>query len=166
MDAPGARAEVASIATRKVAWVLDGLFILIVMAGTATTGAGPHAGGSNGQVLAKRIPVALRDIVMVHSSLGVVFLGVVAGMVLVLQGTGAPSRLRGAASRLLIVAFAQGIIGFVQYATHLPPLLVELHILGATSLTIGVTTFQLTQVARDKDPDYAKAKAALVTATA
>ena len=164
--APGARAEVASIATRKVAWVLDGLFILIVMAGTATTGAGPHAGGSNGQVLAKRIPVALRDIVMVHSSLGVVFLGVVAGMVLVLQGTGAPSRLRGAASRLLIVAFAQGIIGFVQYATHLPPLLVELHILGATSLTIGVTTFQLTQVARDKDPDYAKAKAALVTATA
>ena len=164
--APGARAEVASIAPRKVAWVLDGLFILIVMAGTATTGAGPHAGGSNGQVLAKRIPVALRDIVMVHSSLGVVFLGVVAGMVLVLQGTGAPSRLRGAASRLLIVAFAQGIIGFVQYATHLPPLLVELHILGATSLTIGVTTFQLTQVARDKDPDYAKAKAALVTATA
>ena len=159
--APGARADVASIATRKVAWVLDGLFIL-----TATTGAGPHAGGSNGQVLAKRIPVALRDIVMVHSSLGVVFLGVVAGMVLVLQGTGAPSRLRGAASRLLIVAFAQGIIGFVQYATHLPPLLVELHILGATSLTIGVTTFQLTQVARDKDPDYAKAKAALVTATA
>ena len=164
--APGARAQVASEATRRVAWVLDGLFVLIVMAGTATTGAGPHAGGSDGQVLAKRIPVALRDIVMVHSSLGVVFLGVVAGMVLVLQGTGAPSRLRGAASRLLIVAFAQGIIGFVQYATHLPPLLVELHILGATSLTIGVTTFQLTQVARDKDPDYAKAKAALVTATA
>ena len=126
---------------------------------TATTGAGPHAGGSEGQILAKRIPVALRDIVMVHSSLGVVFVGVVVGMFLVLEGTGAPSRLRGAAKRLLIVAFAQGVIGFVQYATHLPPLLVELHILGATSLTIGVTTFQLTQVARDKDPDYAAQRA-------
>ena len=106
--APQARAEIVSPATRKVAWLLDGIFVLIVIAGTATTG-----------------------------------------------GTGAPSRLRGAAKRLLIVGFAQGIIGFVQYATHLPPLLVELHVLGATSLTIGVTTFQLTQVARDKDPDYA-----------
>ena len=157
--APQARAEIVSPATRKVAWLLDGIFVLIVIAGTATTGAGPHAGGSEGQVLAKRIPVALRDIVMVHSSLGVIFLGVVAGMFLVLEGTGAPSRLRGAAKRLLIVGFAQGIIGFVQYATHLPPLLVELHVLGATSLTIGVTTFQLTQVARDKDPDYAAQRA-------
>lgn len=159
--APGARAEVASQATRKVAWLLDALFVLVVMAGTATTGAGPHAGGSEGQVLARRIPVALRDIVMVHSSLGVVFLGVVAGMYLVLEGTGAPARLRGASKRLLVVAFAQGLIGFVQYATHLPPLLVELHVLGATSLTIGVTTFQLTQVARDKDPDLAAQKALL-----
>jgi cytochrome c oxidase assembly protein subunit 15 len=148
---PGARAEVASAATRKVAWFLDGVFTLVIIAGTAATGAGPHAGGNHGQLVAKRLPVALRDIVMVHSALAVGFVGLVLGVFLVLEGIGAPGRLRGGARRLLIVAVAQGIIGFVQYAAHLPAWLVEIHVLGAVSLTIGVVSFQLAQIARDRD---------------
>lgn len=148
-----ARADVASPATRQVARLLCGIFAVVVVLGTAATGAGPHAGGHDGQVVARRLPVALRDIVLAHSSVAVLFLGTVVGTFLVLEGIGAPARLRGAARRLLVVGVAQGVVGFVQYATHLPALLVELHVLGAVSLTIGVTTFQLSQVARDKDPD-------------
>ena len=147
----GARAEVASAATRKVAWCLDGVFALVIIAGTAATGAGPHAGGNHGQLVAKRLPVALRDIVMAHSAIAVGFVGLVLGVFLVLEGIGAPGRLRGGARRLLIVAVAQGIIGFVQYAAHLPAWLVEIHVLGAVSLTIGVVSFQLAQIARDRD---------------
>jgi cytochrome c oxidase assembly protein subunit 15 len=160
---PGARAEVANQATRKVAWALDALFVCVVIAGTAATGSGPHAGGSEGQVIARRLPVALRDVVMAHSSFAVAFLGAVLATFLILDATGAPGRLRGAAKRLLVVGVAQGAIGFLQYATHLPALLVELHVLGAVSLTIGVTTFQLSQVARDKDPDLAAELAAAAT---
>ena len=56
-----------------------------------------------------------------------------------------------AAKRLLVVGAAQGVIGVVQYTTHLPALLVELHVIGAISLTIGVLHFQLVQVARDRE---------------
>lgn len=147
----GSRADVASSATRKVSWVIVGLFILVVMAGTATTGTGPHAGGSQGELVAKRIPVALRDMVMAHSAFAVAFVGVVLATFVILDGIGAPARLRSASKRLFLVGLAQGAIGFIQFATHLPAWLVELHVLGAVSLTMGVTGFQLAQVARDKE---------------
>ena len=82
---PGARAEVASPATRQVARALDVLFVLVIIAGTAATGAGPHAGGSQGQLVAKRLPVALRDIVMAHSALAVGFVGAVLVLFLILE---------------------------------------------------------------------------------
>ena len=154
---PSARADVASPGTRRVAWVLDGLFVLVIAAGTAVTGTGPHAGGSQGQLVAKRIPVALKDMVMAHSALAVAFVAMVLATVLILQGIGGPARLRGASMRLLVIGALQGLVGYLQFVTHLPPLLVELHVLGAVSLTIGVTSFQLAQVARDKEPAAAQA---------
>lgn len=163
---PGARADVASPGTRKAALVLDVLFAAVIAAGTATTAAGPHAGGSQGQLVAKRLPMALRDIVMVHSSVAVAFVGCVLGLVLVLEATGAPARIRGGSRRLLLIGCAQGAIGFIQYATHLPAWLVELHVVGAVSLTIGVTSFQLGQIARDKDPDVVAEKQRVATARA
>jgi cytochrome c oxidase assembly protein subunit 15 len=147
----GSRADVASQATRRLAWVLDGVFVLVIIFGTGTTGAGPHAGGSQGQLVAKRLPVALKDIVMAHSAAAVAFIGMVTATWLILEATGGPARIRGGAKRLFLVGVAQGGIGFIQYATHLPAWLVELHVVGAVSLTIGVTSFQLGQVARDKE---------------
>lgn len=149
---PGARADIASPPTRRAAIVLCGLFFLVIAAGTGATGTGPHAGGSQGQDVAKRLPIALKDAVFAHSALAMVFLGMVLATFLILESTQGPARLRRGARTLLYVALAQGAIGFIQYATHLPAWLVELHVLGATSLTIGVTNFQLGQVARDKEP--------------
>ena len=147
----GARAEVANEATQRVARVISAVFALVIIAGTATTGSGPHAGGSQGQLVAKRLPFALRDVVMAHAAIATAFVGLVAATFIILESIGAPQRLRGGARRLLIVSCIQGAIGFIQYATHLPAWLVEIHVLGAVSLTIGVTNFQLGQVARDKE---------------
>ena len=77
--------------------------------------------------------------------------GIVAGAYLVLERTGAAARVTTGAKRLLVVGAAQGVVGVVQYATHLPVLLVELHVLGAVAITIGVLQFQLAQVARDRE---------------
>ena len=148
---PGARADVASPATRKVAWVIDGVFALVIVFGTSTTGSGPHAGGSQGQDVAKRLPFALKDVVLAHSAAALAFIGLVTATWLILEASGGPARIRGGAKRLFLVGCAQGAVGFLQYATHLPAWLVELHVIGACSLTIGVTSFQLGQVARDKE---------------
>ena len=147
----GARADVASPATRKFAVVLSAVYALVIVFGTGATGSGPHAGGTQGDLVAKRLPIALKDTVMAHAVVAMAFIGMVTALFFILESIDAPSRLRGASKRLFLVGMAQGAIGFIQYATHLPAWLVEIHVLGAVSLTIGVTSFQLAQIARDKD---------------
>ena len=118
------------------------LLALVIGAGTATTGAGPHAGDSTGQQVAKRIPIALRDMAELHSSLALLLIGVTIGLVVALHMGDVPERVRRSARILMTVMVAQAAVGYAQYFTHLPALLVEVHILGATALVIGaVQTF-------------------------
>ena len=115
------------------------LLALVIAAGTATTGAGPHAGDASGQQVAKRIPIALRDMAELHSSLALLLIGVTIGLVVGLHMGDVPERVRRAARILMVVMVAQAGVGYTQYFTHLPALLVEVHILGATALVIGAT---------------------------
>jgi heme a synthase len=118
------------------------LLALVIGAGTATTGAGPHAGDSSGQQVAKRIPVALRDMAELHSSLALLLIGVTIGLVVALHVGDVPDRVRRAGRILMVVMVAQAGVGYAQYFSHLPALLVELHLVGVTALVIGsVQTF-------------------------
>jgi cytochrome c oxidase assembly protein subunit 15 len=118
------------------------LLAIVIGAGTATTGAGPHAGDSSGQQVAKRIPIALRDMAELHSSLALLLIGVTVGLVVALHVIDVPDRVRRAARILMVVMVAQAAVGYTQYFTHLPALLVEVHLLGVTALVIGsVQTF-------------------------
>ena len=92
--------------------------------------------------MAKRIPVPLRDMAELHSSLALLLVGVTVGLVVALHVTDVPERVRRSGRILLAVMVAQAAVGYTQYFTHLPALLVEIHILGATALVIGaVQTF-------------------------
>ena len=113
------------------------LLAIVIGAGTATTAAGPHAGDSSGQQVAKRIPIALRDMAELHSSLALLLIGVTIGLVVALHVADVPERVRRAARILMMVMFAQAAVGYTQYFTHLPALLVEAHLLGVTALVIG-----------------------------
>jgi cytochrome c oxidase assembly protein subunit 15 len=118
------------------------LLAVVIAAGTATSGAGPHAGDSSGQQVAKRLPVALRDMAELHSSLALLLIGITIGMVVALHMVDVPERVRRSARILMGVMVAQAAVGYTQYFTHLPALLVEVHLLGATALVIGsVQTF-------------------------
>jgi heme A synthase len=55
-----------------------------------------------------------------------------------------------------MISLLQAAIGVTQYLTHLPVVLVELHVAGAVSLTIGVTQFHLRQSAHDREPGTRK----------
>jgi cytochrome c oxidase assembly protein subunit 15 len=119
------------------------LLALVLAAGTATTGAGPHAGSAQGQDAAKRLPVALRDMAELHSTLAVFLVGVTLALAVALHALDVPERVRRAARILVVVLVAQAAVGYTQYFTHLPAGLVELHVLGATALVIGFTQFFL-----------------------
>jgi len=117
-------------------WMLP-VLILAIAAGTATTGAGPHAGGKG----AKRIPIALADMARTHAEI-VLFLGVMTLVLLyLLDRTKAPERVALRGRILLAVMVAQGFIGYTQYFTHLPPLLVGLHVFGVTVLWTAMLWF-------------------------
>jgi cytochrome c oxidase assembly protein subunit 15 len=120
-----------------------GLLGLVLVAGTFTTGAGPHAGNSEGQLVARRIPVALRDMAELHSSLAVLLVGLTLGLVVALHVAAVPERVRRAGRVLCGVMVFQAVVGYTQYFTHLPGALVEGHVLGATALVVGTVQFLL-----------------------
>ncbi len=120
-----------------------GLLVAVLVAGTFTTGAGPHAGNATGQLVAKRIPIALRDMAELHSSLALLLVGVCVGLAVALHAMAVPEGVRRAARVLCGVLFLQAAIGYTQYFTHLPAALVELHVLGATVLVVGAVQFVL-----------------------
>ncbi|HEY6426191.1 MAG TPA: COX15/CtaA family protein [Acidimicrobiales bacterium] len=140
--APGSAHLLVPRVLIRLYYGLLALLALVLAAGTATTGAGPHAGDSSGQQIAKRIPIALRDMAELHSSLALLLVGLTLGLVVALHAVGVPERVRRAARVLMVVMVAQAAVGYSQYFTHLPALLVEVHLLGATAIVIGtVQTF-------------------------
>jgi heme a synthase len=117
---------------------------IVITAGTAATGAGPLAGNSQGQEVAKRIPLAFRDLAELHAVLAMLLVGMTIGLVVGLHMGDIPERVRRAGRILLAVMVAQAAVGYTQYFTHLPALLVEVHILGATVLVVGAVQCFLT----------------------
>ncbi len=147
---PGARADVRDPHFRLIARLLWVPFVLVVVAGTGATGSGPHAGASQGQLVARRLPFSFADATWTHSVLAVLFLGMVTGLAASVWRADVPLALRHGVRRLVLTALAQAVLGFAQYATHVPAALVELHIAGAVSLAIGVTQFHVKQTAHDR----------------
>lgn len=154
---PGARSDIRDGHFLLIARLLWIPFIVLLITGTMTTGSGPHAGASQGQLVARRLPFAFSSAAWVHSLAAVLFIGLVTGLLFAIWSSDAPNALRRGVRRLVIISLIQAAIGVTQYLTHVPPLLVELHIVGAVSLTIGVTQFHLRQSAHDREPGTRRA---------
>ncbi len=117
--------------TRGALWltrVLVGLLVLVLAAGAATTGAGPHAGGKG----AKRIPIGLEDMTRIHAEIVITSALVLLALLWVLWRTNAPSHVQDSGRILLGAMIVQGVIGYTQFFTHLPAVLVGIHVLGAS----------------------------------
>jgi cytochrome c oxidase assembly protein subunit 15 len=70
-------------------------------------------------------------VAQLHTDLVMLLIGVSVALWFALRATSAPRDTQRAAVVLIAVELAQGTIGFVQYFTHLPVLLVGLHMAGA-----------------------------------
>jgi cytochrome c oxidase assembly protein subunit 15 len=119
------------------------LLALVLAAGSATTGASPDGGSSQGQVRAKRIPVSLQALAELHADLALFLVGFALALAVALHAIDVPERVRRAGRMLVGVLVLQAGVGYAQYFTHLPAALVELHVAGATVLVIGTTQFLL-----------------------
>jgi len=154
----GAEAVIRDQHFYKVARFLWIPYAIVIMAGTVTTGAGPHPGSISQQHHARRIDIAFSSAAWIHSIAAVTFIALIAGLLLAIWHTNAPAPLQLGVRRLALIGLLQAAIGFSQYWLHDPAWLVELHILGAVSVTIGVTQLNLRQVARARVPGTQRAK--------
>lgn len=137
------------------------LAAVVIAAGAATTGAAPDAGGAKGQLVAPRIPVTLRQIAELHSTLALFLVGVVLSLAVALHAMDVPERVRRAARVLVVVLVLQAAVGYAQYFTHLPGALVELHELGATVLVVGAVHFFLALTHRAAEQSAGRSVAAM-----
>ncbi|MEU9985879.1 COX15/CtaA family protein [Streptomyces sp. NPDC048045] len=122
-------------AVQQLVWFLVAASMLLIAAGTVVTGAGPHAGDSKE---VERIPIDWETVSKLHAVLAWIVVTLTFALWFVLKAVDAP---RGPLDRtrdLFLILLGQGVIGYVQYFTHLPEALVGLHMLGSCLVWIGV----------------------------
>jgi cytochrome c oxidase assembly protein subunit 15 len=140
LPAPSAPRPVLALswATFAAAWA-------VLYVGTVVTGAGPHAGDEK----APRNGLSPLQTAQLHADLVFLYVGLTVGLLAVLAATHARPQAVRAVQVLLAVELAQGAIGFVQYFTHVPVVLVGFHMLGAA--VIMATTTWAVLVTREGD---------------
>jgi cytochrome c oxidase assembly protein subunit 15 len=127
--------------TRRLARATVTLTALVIFAGTIVTGSGPHAGDD----LAERFNLDPRMMSWIHADLVIALIGVTVALLIAIRlGEAEDTRSSwGVSARnFLIICLAQGLIGYTQYFTGLPELLVGFHILG--SVLVWLTVWNLT----------------------
>lgn len=116
----------------------------VIVLGVVVTGSGPHAGDRG----AKRNGLDPATISQAHADLVFLLIGLSVALWFALRAIGAPAPAVKAAGLFVVVELAQGLIGFVQYFTHLPAVLVGAHMLGAC--LVWVATLNVLWRLRDR----------------
>lgn len=110
--------------------------------GTVVTGAGPHTGSHEGQVI-ERLPFAVREAARIHAVAVWILLALTLYTLWRARRDRAPAAVQARGGVLLAVLCAQGAIGYVQYFNNVPAALVAVHIGGATALWVAVLRYRL-----------------------
>jgi heme a synthase len=125
---------------RVLGWLVVAAAAVVVTTGTVVTATGPHAGDDS----AERFDLALPDVARVHGTAVIALLALVLALLRVLWRDGAPNPVTDAARVLLVVLVAQAAVGYTQWFTGVPALLVGVHVLGAVAVWVAVVRTALT----------------------
>ena len=148
--------------------VLCGTIVLVT--GTIVTGSGPHSGSESQQTKealdaeipsmnlsvsdleVERLPFAVPDVTRVHGISMILFLLIMLIVLLKIK-TDRPTSLPQA-QNLLVAIIAQAAIGYIQYFSDVPALLVGFHVAGATLIWILTLRLRLSLhlPTKDKSP--------------
>jgi cytochrome c oxidase assembly protein subunit 15 len=106
--------------------ILIWLTLIVITVGTIVTGSGPHAGDAD----AKRFNLDPKSLSWLHADFVIALLVLTTLLWLLIRQTSA-NLLARKIQIFLIIVISQGLIGYIQYATGLPELVVGFHLLGA-----------------------------------
>ncbi|MFC8568282.1 heme A synthase [Streptomyces sp. NPDC057245] len=134
-EGDGAPRPLVGRAIQQLVWVLTGVSVLLIAVGTVVTGAGPHAGDSSD---VPRMPVDWEMVSKAHAVLAWIVVTLTFALWFVLKAVDAPKGPLSRTRDLFLVLLAQGVVGYVQYFTDLPEILVGLHMLGSCLVWIAV----------------------------
>ncbi|SCL19135.1 cytochrome c oxidase assembly protein subunit 15 [Micromonospora pallida] len=137
MEPDGPTVAVVAAPLRHLARLTTLVGVAVLVIGTWVTGSGPHAGDHG----AARNGLDPESISQVHADSVFLLIGLSVALVFAFRAVGATGPAR-AALVLVAVILGQGLIGFVQYFTHLPALLVGAHMLGSCLVLLATLSVQ------------------------
>ncbi|WP_285681421.1 COX15/CtaA family protein [Actinoplanes sp. NBRC 103695] len=129
----GPRVPLVPVPLRTLGRITTVVSAAVILVGVVVTGSGPHAGDET----TPRNGFDPTNISQAHADLVFLLIGLSVALWFALRAVNAPPAAVRAAGVLVLVELGQGLIGFVQYFTHLPVLLVGAHMLGATLVWIA-----------------------------
>jgi cytochrome c oxidase assembly protein subunit 15 len=112
------------------------LTFLVIALGTLVTGSGPHAGDED----SRRFGFDIRTVASIHAEAVIALLGLTLALYVAARTNPLHRR------RLIIftaISLAQGAIGYIQYFTGIPEILVAAHLLGSTLVWISAWRLRL-----------------------
>ena len=120
------------------------------MLGTIVTGSGPHGGDEE----TPRYGFDIAHVAQLHADAVILFVALTIAAWLALRLTDGPAVAQRRVMVLFVVSMAQGLIGYVQYFTGVPWVLVAVHLVGACAVWVCVLRVPYAlreRVARDRD---------------
>ena len=136
-DPDGPTVAVVPAPLRALARITTGVTVAVLVIGTWVTGSGPHAGDHG----AARNGLDPETISQVHADGVFLLIGLSVALIFAFRAVGAQRATR-AAIVLVAVELGQGLIGFVQYFTHVPAILVGTHMLGSCLVLLAALSVQ------------------------
>jgi heme A synthase len=133
------RRPLVTPALRRLCDGLVAVAAVVVVTGTVVTGSGPHAGDE----AANRLGFDLESVVRIHGVTVLVFLGTTLFVVYRARRGDAEPPVVKRLEWLVGVIVVQGTIGYAQYFSGVPAVLVGLHVLGAALVWIAVLDVRL-----------------------
>ena len=124
--------------TRLMLWAVLVVGGALLVTGTLVTGAGPHAGDTR----AERLPLLVREVARIHSIVALILLGMVVWTWWRLRTSGSAGHVR--MGRIAVLLAVQGAVGYTQYFTGVPVLLVGVHVTLAS-----ITWIEIAKAAHD-----------------
>jgi cytochrome c oxidase assembly protein subunit 15 len=129
--------------TRNLTKIVTSLTFIVLILGVVVTGTGPHAGDAD----VKRFPFDERTVSWLHADAVIALIGLTLALYFVVKSSENAEVQKvfgGYIKILLIIELLQGAIGYVQYFTGLPALIVGAHLLGAVLVWISAWRINLT----------------------
>ena len=129
--------------TRNLTKLVTSLAFVVLVLGVVVTGTGPHAGDAN----VKRYPFDARAVSWLHADAVIALICLTIALYLVVKSSES-QEIQSVFGRyvmiLIFIELAQGAIGYVQYFTGLPELIVGAHLLGAVLVWMSAWRINLT----------------------